>query len=79
MNLFFNRCRLFVENGLWHRYNNGKYKSTEIFVMADEYERELQELAKTTKLPDEPDYSAIQELVLRINRRVMERQPIERV
>ena len=47
--------------------------------MADEYERELQELAKTTKLPDEPDYSAIQELVLRINRRVMERQPIERV
>jgi predicted nucleotidyltransferase len=51
---------------------NEKYTFEEIFKMVDEYEKEIKELIKTTKIPEKPDLKEIEKLVIQINRKAIQ-------
>ncbi|NLL06936.1 MAG: nucleotidyltransferase [Clostridiaceae bacterium] len=44
----------------------GKYSFDEVFQMVDEYEQRFKSAAKSTLLPDEPDYKRVEELMMEI-------------
>ena len=57
---------------------NGKYLSEdgsiriEFMNLVNALEKELQDKANTTKLPDKPDYKKINELLIKINKEVVD-------
>ncbi|MEF9953304.1 MAG: nucleotidyltransferase domain-containing protein [Clostridium sp.] len=51
---------------------NGKYTYDEIFQIVHKYEEEFEYVAKHTTLPLKPDYNRINELVIEINKKVVE-------
>jgi predicted nucleotidyltransferase len=50
---------------------NGKYSYEDIFVMVDEYEAKLEKLRESTSLPQKPNYKKADELLMEINRRIL--------
>ena len=50
---------------------NSKYSYSEIFEMVDIYDKEFKYAAENTTLPDTPDYSKVEDLVIEINRGVV--------
>ena len=53
---------------------NGKYTYEEIFAFVDVFENNMDNLAKETMLPDQPDYKKINELMVEINKSVVLRE-----
>jgi predicted nucleotidyltransferase len=53
------------------KVRNGEYTYNEIFEMADEYENKFKYASENTDLPDEPNYSKINEIVMEINKKVI--------
>jgi len=52
---------------------NGKYSYDQIFMMVDEYEQKFDYASNNTELPDLPDWDKINELMIDINKKVIER------
>ncbi len=52
----------------------GKYTFEEIFAMVDHYEAEYYSAARTTVLPDEPDYQNIEKLMVEIYERFVNKK-----
>ena len=52
---------------------NGKYSYDQIFMMVDEYEQKFDYASNNTELPDLPDWDKINELMIEINKKVIER------
>lgn len=58
-----------IRNGAYQRADGGYEK--EFFEIVADYERRLQEAARTTKLPDEPDMKQVGNYVMSINEKVV--------
>lgn len=52
---------------------NGKYSYKQLFEMVDEYDAKFKYAKNNCVLPDSPDYERIRELIIQINKRVLER------
>ena len=52
---------------------NGKYTYDQIFIMVDEYEQKFDYASNNTELPDLPDWNNINELMIDINKKAIER------
>lgn len=52
---------------------NGKYDYNQIFEIVDEYEKRFDYAKENTVLPENPDFKKIEELVIEINKRVINR------
>jgi uncharacterized protein len=52
---------------------NSKYSYNEIFKLVDMFDSEFKYASQNTVLPDNPDYSNVQELIMEINRKVIEK------
>lgn len=50
---------------------NGNFNYNEIFEMVDKFDKEFKYAAENTILPDEPDYDSVQELLIQINKKVI--------
>lgn len=50
---------------------NGSFNYNEIFEMVDKFDKEFKYAAENTILPDEPDYDSVQELLIQINKKVI--------
>ncbi|HCL4455179.1 TPA: nucleotidyltransferase domain-containing protein [Clostridium botulinum] len=50
---------------------NGKYSYEEIFEMVDEYEKDFKYASDNTDLPNKPNYKKVEELVIEINKGVI--------
>ncbi|EJO5347271.1 nucleotidyltransferase domain-containing protein [Clostridium botulinum] len=50
---------------------NGKYSYEKIFEMVDEYEKDFKYAADNTDLPDKPNYKKVEDLVIEINKGVI--------
>jgi Predicted nucleotidyltransferase len=59
------------DRGLLLDIRNGKYTYDEIFEMVDKYEKDFKYASEHTSLPDNPDYNKINELIMEINRGVI--------
>lgn len=60
-----------VEHELLMDIRNGKYTFSEIFDMADKYEKAYQESVKITRLPDQPNQVIVEELMIKIYERMV--------
>ncbi|NCB94243.1 MAG: nucleotidyltransferase [Clostridia bacterium] len=58
-----------IRGGAYHKAD-GTF-SKEFYEIISDYERKLEEAAKKTKLPDEPDMIKVQEYVMSVNERVI--------
>jgi uncharacterized protein len=52
---------------------NSKYSYEEIFQLVDKFDSEFKYAAENTALPDNPDYNKVQELIMHINRKVLDK------
>ncbi len=52
---------------------NGKYSYEKIFQLVDKFDAEFKYAAENTVLPDNPDYNKVQELIMEINRKVIDK------
>jgi len=52
---------------------NSKYSYDEIFQLVDKFDFEFKYASENTVLPDKPDYNKVQELIMEINRKVIEK------
>ena len=52
---------------------NSKYSYDEIFKLVDTFDSEFKYASQNTALPDNPDYNKVQELIMEINRKVIEK------
>jgi uncharacterized protein len=52
---------------------NSKYSYDEIFKLVDKFDSEFKYASQNTVLPDNPDYNKVQELIMEINRKVIEK------
>jgi uncharacterized protein len=52
---------------------NSKYTYEEIFQMVDKFDAAFKYAAENTILPDNPDYKKVQELIMSINRKVIDK------
>jgi uncharacterized protein len=52
---------------------NSKYSYDEIFQLVDTFDSEFKYASQNTVLPDNPDYNKVQELIMEINRKVIEK------
>ena len=59
-----------IKNG-YYQQEDGNYRP-EFYQLVDDFESKLKELAKTTTLPDRPDEKAIQALVMKMKRAIIE-------
>ncbi|MDP4144444.1 MAG: nucleotidyltransferase domain-containing protein [Bacillota bacterium] len=59
------------ERELLLEIRSGKYSYDEIFEMVDEYDKQFKYAAKHTNLPEEPDYKKIEDIIIEINRSVI--------
>jgi len=50
---------------------NGSFNYNEIFEMVDKFDKEFKYAAENTILPDEPDYDSVKELLIQINKKVI--------
>jgi len=53
------------EHGLLMDIRNGKISFDEIWKLADEYQTKFEQAAKNTKLPDEPNWTEIENMLIR--------------
>ena len=59
------------ERELLLNIRNGKYTYEEIFEFVDKYNKKFDYASNNTELPEKPDWSKINELVIEINRKVI--------
>lgn len=60
------------EKSLFLDIRSGKYSYDKIFDMVNEYEKRFLVAAKSTSLPEEPDYSGIEALMLEIYQKILD-------
>jgi hypothetical protein len=58
-----------IRNGYYVKPNNDY---SDVFSIVDEYEQKFNYAKQNTSLPKEPDYTAIDELVIEINKTIIE-------
>jgi predicted nucleotidyltransferase len=57
---------------------NSKYSYDEIFQLVDKFDSEFKYASQNTVLPDNPDYNKVQELIMEINRKVIEKAAVKK-
>jgi uncharacterized protein len=57
---------------------NSRYSYDEIFQLVDKFDAEFKYASENTVLPDNPDYNKIQELIIEINKKVIEKASIRK-
>lgn len=53
------------------KIRNGEYTYEEIFAMVDKHEAEFQYAKENSPLPDKPNYRAIEEMVMYVNKELL--------
>lgn len=60
-----------LRNGYYVKDNDGKLDYSDVFLIVEEYTKKFHYAVENTVLPNQPDYNAINELVMEINRGVV--------